>query len=55
MCPMMQRIETWRRIATDLKPAQLDRIATTIGLEGLPGAFATLLAGAAKGRYVVKV
>jgi acrylyl-CoA reductase (NADPH) len=55
MCPMATRVEVWRRIATDLKPAQLSQIATTIGLADLPAAFATLLAGAARGRYVVKL
>ena len=51
----MCRIEVWRRLASDLKPPQLKTIATTIGLDGLPDAFATLLSGAARGRYVVEV
>jgi acrylyl-CoA reductase (NADPH) len=55
MCPMVTRLEVWRRIATDLKPAHLQAIATTIGLDDLPGAFGTLLSGAARGRYVVEV
>ena len=55
MCPMATRLEVWRRLATDLKPAHLQAIATTIGLDDLPDAFATLLAGAARGRFVVKV
>ena len=55
MCPMARRLEVWRRIATDLKPARLAAAATTIGLDDLPTAFATLLSGAARGRYVVKL
>lgn len=55
MCPMAKRVEVWRRLAADLKPNRLPAIATTIGLDDLPAAFATLLAGAARGRYVVHV
>jgi acrylyl-CoA reductase (NADPH) len=55
MCPMATRLEVWRRLATDLKPRHLQAMATTIGLDDLPGAFATLLSGAARGRYVVNV
>jgi NADPH2:quinone reductase len=55
MCPMRTRLEVWRRIATDLKPASLRTMATTIGLDDLPTAFATLLSGGARGRYVVTV
>jgi len=55
MCPMAKRLEVWRRLAADLKPGHLQTIATTIGLDELPGAFATLLSGAARGRYVVHV
>jgi NADPH2:quinone reductase len=55
MCPMTTRLEVWRRLATDLEPAHLRATATTIGLDELPAAFATLLAGAARGRYVVDI
>ena len=55
MCPMTTRLEVWRRLAGDLKPQQLRTMTTTIGLDDLPSAFATLLSGAARGRYVVKV
>jgi acrylyl-CoA reductase (NADPH) len=54
MCPMNVRRDVWRRLATDLKPP-LAVIAQTIALEELPGAFATLLAGRARGRFVVRV
>jgi acrylyl-CoA reductase (NADPH) len=54
-CPAEKRLAVWRRLATDVKPAGLSTIATDIGLEGLPAAFATLLAGGARGRFVVSV
>ena len=55
MCPMPLRLEVWRRLATDMKPSMLASIAHEIGLADLPGAFATLIAGGARGRHVVKV
>lgn len=55
MCPMPARLEVWRRLATDLKPARLSEIAHEIPLEGLPAAFGALLEGHARGRYVVKL
>jgi NADPH2:quinone reductase len=55
LCPMATRLEVWRRLATDLKPPHLQSIATTIGFDQLPSAFTTLLAGKARGRYVLKV
>jgi acrylyl-CoA reductase (NADPH) len=55
MCPMRTRLEVWRRLATDLKPAGLQTMATTVGLDDLPNAFATLLSGGARGRFVVTV
>jgi acrylyl-CoA reductase (NADPH) len=55
LCPAPKRREVWRRLAADLKPPHLRTIATEIGLERLPDAFATLLAGGARGRFVVKL
>ena len=55
MCPIDTRREVWHRLATDMKPAHFDTTAHEISLDDLPTAFATLLKGAAKGRYVVKV
>jgi acrylyl-CoA reductase (NADPH) len=55
MCPMDLRREVWRRLATDMKPAALKTMTREIGLDGLPAAFATLLNGAARGRFVVKL
>ena len=55
MCPLAKRQEVWRRLATDLKPGGLRTIATEIGLDDLPAAFATLLEGKARGRFVVRM
>jgi NADPH2:quinone reductase len=55
MCPMDVRTEVWRRLATDMKPPRLEAMSRTIRLDGLPEAFATLLSGAARGRFVVDV
>jgi NADPH2:quinone reductase len=55
MCPMETRLEVWRRLATDMKPARLESIAQTIALDDLPRAFATLLGGRARGRFVVQI
>lgn len=55
MYPPSQRIDVWRRLATDLRPAGLETIGREIGLQDLPAAFDTLLKGAARGRFVVKI
>jgi acrylyl-CoA reductase (NADPH) len=55
MCPMAARSDVWRRLATDMKPADLNAIAHEITLDGLPAAFDTLLAGKARGRFVVNL
>ncbi len=55
MCPMPARLEVWRRLATDMKPAKLAAIAHEIPLSRLDHAFLTLVSGAAKGRFVVDV
>ena len=43
----------WNRLATDLKPRHLDRIARRIRFEQLEGAFDDLLEARARGRQVV--
>jgi NADPH2:quinone reductase len=55
MCPMATRLEVWRRLASDLRPAHLAATAHEIGLNDLPSAFDALLKGQARGRYVVKL
>ena len=52
-CPMPRRVEVWRRLGSDMKPAKLGALARTIGFADLPDAFAALLAGAARGRFVL--
>ena len=49
------RREVWRRLATEMKPVALGTIVREIGLEQLPDAFATLKAGNATGRFVVRL
>jgi acrylyl-CoA reductase (NADPH) len=53
MCPDQTRRDVWRRLAGDLKPPHLGDATRTLRLDELPGAFATLLAGQARGRFVV--
>ena len=55
MCPMDVRRDVWRRLATDMKPAALKTIAREISIGELPNAFATLIQGAARGRFVVRI
>ncbi|MBM7367471.1 acrylyl-CoA reductase family protein [Gordonia hydrophobica] len=45
----------WRRLETDLRPRHLDRLIDEIGLDDLPDALQTILAGGATGRGVVKI
>lgn len=51
--PMAVRAETWRRIATDLRPAGLGAIGHTIGLDDLDEVLTSILQGHVTGRYVV--
>jgi NADPH-dependent curcumin reductase CurA len=52
---MATRLEVWRRLASDIKPAQLVATAHEIALTDLPSAFEALLKGQARGRYVVRL
>lgn len=54
-CLMAPRLEAWRRLAGDLKPAHLGDIAHVIGMSDLPGKLKEILDGGARGRYVLKV
>jgi acrylyl-CoA reductase (NADPH) len=54
-CPMHARLTAWGRLATDMKPARLPETAHEISIDGLDAAFATLMSGNARGRYVVKI
>jgi NADPH2:quinone reductase len=54
--PRAERLEVWRRIATDLSPRHLPRIAQrTIPFAELPGAFQAYMDGKVTGRTVVKI
>jgi acrylyl-CoA reductase (NADPH) len=51
--PIGDRIETWMRIAGDLRPRRLD--AREIGLDELDDALAAILRGESRGRTIVRV
>jgi NADPH2:quinone reductase len=54
--PRAERLEVWQRIAGDLKPRNLERIASrTIDFAELPGAFQAYIDGRVVGRTVVKI
>jgi len=55
MCDMARRQEVWRRLASDMKLTHTDTIVRQITIDGLPEAFATLLRGEARGRFVVRI
>lgn len=55
MLPIARRRAVWERIATDLKPSNLDRIATEITLDDLDGVLDGILRGEVTGRNVVDV
>jgi len=54
--PRELREAVWEKLGGAWKPAHLDAICTgEIGLDGLPAAFDTLLAGGNHGRTVVRI
>ena len=53
--PMPLRTRIWQRLATDLRPRHLESIRRVITFEELPAALATVLAGGARGRFVVEM
>ena len=53
MCPMPYRQDIWQRLATDLKPRNLEQIGQVISLDELPGAIGDILQGKVKGRLLV--
>ena len=54
-CPMPQRREIWRKLATQWKLQQLASVGTVITLEQLPEKIAAMLAGNSLGRVVVEI
>lgn len=55
LCPMDRRLEIWRKLAGDWKPAALERLAHEISLDELPAAIEQILRGEAMGRTIVRV
>ncbi len=54
--PRASRLEVWNRIATDLKPAKLDRIANrVVDFADLPAQFDDYLKGRVMGRAIVRI
>jgi acrylyl-CoA reductase (NADPH) len=55
--PIDDRRALWARIGIDLRPAGLSsgEGLTEVGLDELDGAFDAILAGQARGRWVVRV
>lgn len=53
--PIDRRREVWKRIGADLRPAKLDEIGHTVGLDELDGVLTKILDGSMTGRAVVDV
>ena len=53
--PIEERRRTWQRLATDLRPRALAEYATEVTLDTLEPALDAILAGEARGRWIVKV
>ncbi len=55
LVPIARRREIWDRLATDLRPRELGRHVTEVSLDDLDGALDSIVAGSARGRWVVRV
>jgi putative YhdH/YhfP family quinone oxidoreductase len=56
MCPPDVRAAIWQRLGTDLKPKYLaESISREVGLDGVPAVAADILAGAVRGRTIVRL
>jgi acrylyl-CoA reductase (NADPH) len=55
MCPIELRKRAWTRLKSDLDSSKLTEITNEIGLDGVIGAGAGILAGQVRGRIVVKI
>jgi acrylyl-CoA reductase (NADPH) len=53
--PIAERRATWERIATDLRPNGLGKALTEVTLDTLPEALDGILAGRARGRWLVRI
>lgn len=56
LTPMSLRLDVWRRLATDLKPAHLDEVAANeVAFDELPKVFDDLINNKARGRTLVRI
>jgi putative YhdH/YhfP family quinone oxidoreductase len=53
--PMPVREKVWKRLASDLKPRHLDRIATIVDFDDLPAIFDKVMKRQIRGRTVVRI
>jgi putative YhdH/YhfP family quinone oxidoreductase len=53
--PIAERRAIWARLATDLRPNGLGEALTEVTLETLPAALDGILAGQARGRWIVRI
>jgi putative YhdH/YhfP family quinone oxidoreductase len=53
--PIDERRRLWDRIAQDLRPRGLDQAITEVTLDGLESALDAILAGRARGRWIVRL
>ncbi len=53
--PIEERRALWGRLATDLRPPHLQEALTEVGLEGLEGVLDAIVAGQARGRWIVRL
>ena len=53
--PIARRRQLWDRLATDLRPRDLGRHVAEVTLDTLDGALDGIVAGAARGRWIVRI
>jgi hypothetical protein len=53
--PIARRRDIWDRLATDLRPRELGAHVTEVVLDDLDAALDAIVAGSARGRWVVRV
>jgi acrylyl-CoA reductase (NADPH) len=53
--PIARRRELWDRLATDLRPRELGAHVTAVTLDDLDGALDGIVAGSARGRWIVRI
>jgi putative YhdH/YhfP family quinone oxidoreductase len=55
LLPIARRRALWDRLATDLRPRDLGVHVTEVGLDGLDEALDAIVAGSARGRWLVRI